>query len=319
MAKHPIELQQHDWQSLDEHETLRVNCSHWKCDGKKKAFTITRTIDGCVYNCYRCGTSGAIFMGSSPQAAQRKLHYLKSKKKFKIDWPYNSTVFLPFDFIPMHSQDKSIPPQAYAWLYQHELNDDDMFKHNIGWTFRLQRVVFPIYQEEYRVGQFVSLIGWQGRDVFYDRNCELFKRGLLKHQPLKYYTEINTQIYQNKSINDKSLKYNNNKYNTIYYYIKRTIDTKISTLIIVEDILSAIKCSNKYPDCNIIALLKSDLSEDFIRHFGYYQQIYVWLDWDARIKSIKISKLLQSKGYDVNTVRTLKDPKAVPYKEMPIL
>lgn len=318
MKKHPIELQEHDWQSLDEQVTLRVPCSHWKCQSKKAAFTITRTLDGCVYNCYRCGTTGAIFMGSSPQSAQRKLSQLRNSKDFKTK--QHMYISLPTDFIPMHMHDKSIPPQAYAWLYQYELNDDDMYKRYIGWTYRLQRVVFPIYYT-YSNSSFTSLMAWQGRDVFYDRNTKLYNKGVLKNPPLRYYTEIETKLIfpNNRSIKDRSLKYNNNQYNNIYYWLKANYKKKANYLIIVEDIISAIKCHNQYGHCDVIALLRSNLSTDFTKMFSGFNKIFIWLDWDARVKSIKTSRKLQSIGFNTSTIRTKEDPKAVPYKKMPVI
>ena len=306
--KHPQELDIHDWQSLSEFETFRVACSHWKCDGKKDAFTITRTIDGCVYNCYRCGTSGAIFMGSSPQMAQQKLKDIRNDRKNKSDTLYNNVV-LPNDFVHMITHDKSIPSSAYAWLYQYELTDTDIYTYNIGYAYRLQRVIIPIY-DTIRLGsgdKGYKLIGWQGRDVFYNRNQQLYTKGILKRPPMRYYIEVDSNKYNNNNI---KIKYNNKIY---YKIISKSI--KKDKLIIVEDILSCIKCYNKYK-VDVIALLNSTISNQLITMLHGYSKVFIWLDFDARVKAIKTSHQCQNQGINTTTIRTKEDPKSVPYKDM---
>ena len=316
MPKHPQELDIHDWQSLDEGETIRVACSHWKCQGKSNAFTITRTLDGCVYNCYRCDTHSAIFMSSSPASAQRKLKEIRDARKLKgkLKFGNDNRVYLPRDFINLVTHDKSIPPQAYAWIYKYELNDDDIYKYNIGYAYRIQRVVVPIYDviRLYNGDLGYKLVGWQGRDIFYDRNVELYKRGILKRPPMRYYIEGNSKLidYQNQLNNNKIIS----KSNKLYYKIisKSKSNNKI---IIVEDILSCIKVNNKYK-CDCVALLNSTITNSLINLLRSYKQVVIWLDWDARVKAIKASRQLQSQGICATTIRTSLDPKEVPYSEM---
>lgn len=307
MGKHPEELDIHDWQTMNEGETTRVYCSHWKCQGKKAAFTITRTLDGCVYNCYRCGTSGGIYRGSSPNVALRKLKELRDGRKSQHR-SSNVLVQLPFDFVPCFTHNRSIPPQAFAWIYQYELTDMDMYTYNIGFSSRFQRVIIPIYDtikmDSGAIGY--KLIAWQGRDVFYKRNKELFKVGVLKKDPIKYYTEYNNTIYNNI--------YSNNK---LYYKIISKSKSK-DKIIIVEDILSTIKVYNHYK-VDTIALLNSTITNKLVSQFKEYKHVYIWLDWDARVKAIKASRYCQSQGINTTTIRTTKDPKAVPYIRMPVL
>jgi len=299
--KHPEELTIHDWQGISEGDTIRVACSHYLCNGKKDAFTITRTLDGCVYNCYRCGTTGAIYLSSSPNRALQKL---KGLQHGNINTSGKTRrVVLPMDFVSMvhHSR---IPPNAYAWLYKYELDDNDIYNFNIGWSNRIQRVVIPVYSA---VPPF-KLVAWQGRDVFYDRNKLLFKRGIMKHAPIKYYTEVDTPIYNIKSTN----QYQINK-NKIYFNITNQLINNY--IIIVEDILSAIKVHNKYT-CSVVALLNSTITDTLVQQLKKYTKVYIWLDWDARVKAIKASRQFQSQGINAQTIRTRLDPKAVPYREM---
>ncbi len=313
--KHPQELDINDWQSLDEGDTIRVACSHWKCQGKSNAFTITRTFDGCIYNCYRCGTSSAVHLGSSPAAASRKLKQLRQQRTTAD--PQKYVVALPSDFQPMITHNKDIPPQAYAWIYQYELDDDDIYKFNIGYSSRIQRVVVPIY-DVITLKNGLSgwkLIGWQGRDVFYARNLELFNRGLLKHRPIRYYTEANSKLIQSQLKNNININLISKSTNKLYYQIiSKSI--KHNTIIIVEDILSSIKVYNKYK-VDVLGLLNSTITNDLMIKLKCYKQVVIWLDFDARVKSIKASHRLQSQGICATTIRTTLDPKAVPYLEMP--
>jgi len=301
--KHPEELNIHDWQSLDEGQTIRVNCSHWKCQNKKAAFTITRTFDGCVYNCYRCGITGGIYTGSTPTSAIKKLRKLRYDRKNNSVSIHNNVV-LPNDFIHMVTHDKLIPAAAYAWIYQYELNDDDIFKYNIGYAHKLQRVVIPIY-DIIRLASGdtgYKLIGWQGRDIYYKHNKELYNNNIIKYQPIKYYTEITS-----KSNNNQYQLINKNK---IYYkIISKYNNNKI--IYIVEDILSCIKVYNKYKK-DTIALLNSTISDKLITTLRDYKHV----DWDARIRAIKASRRCQDQGITTSTIRTKKDPKAIPYKKM---
>jgi hypothetical protein len=207
-------------------------------------------------------------------------------------------VVLPADFNSLLNDDDKVPDHAHAWLYQYELNDADIFTYNIGYSHKLERVIIPVYENN-------KLIAWQGRDIYYRRNKELFKKGILKKPPLKYYTEYNPY----------SSVYNNNINNTKLYY--NIYNKNSNNLIIVEDILSAIKVFNKFK-YNVKALLNSTLTDNSIQTLNLhkYDTTYLWIDYDMRIKSLKYSRKVQSLGHKCKSIRTILDPKAVPYKEM---
>ena len=295
--KHPIEIKQTDWEALDEGDTIRIPCSHWRCDGKPASFTITRTNDGCIYNCYRCGcpdAPGVIRRGSTPNRALSKLDRLRSQRhKTQANNAHAYKPELPRDFIPMVTHDKLIPPQALAWFYRYELTDDDMDTHYIGYSPKLERVICPIYSPEDK------LLGWQGRDIFYTRNKELYSKNKIKKQPLKYYTEYN------------------NKLSKIYFKIYNN-NNIYKNIIIVEDILSCIKVYNKYK-YNSVALLNSNLNTSVINDLDLrsYSSVLIWLDPDAHLKSMKGAVRWQQLGVNAVSVRTDGDPKEIPYVHMP--
>lgn len=300
MSRHPQELLTFDWEAMNEGDTVRIHCGHWKCDGKADSFTITRTFDGCLYNCYRCGCPGypgIVSQSSSPSIAHERLNRIRNLRHGRIKIHNNNDIIvpvLPFDFVPLITYDKLIPPQAYAWLYKYELDDNDFNKYYIGYSRKLERIIFPIYDNTTN-----KLMAWQGRDVFYKRNLILYNNNKLKYKPLKYYTEY----FNLKKI---KLYYNIYNYKNIY-----------NNIIIVEDIISAIKVYNKFK-YNVTALLNSTITNGTIADLSLraYNKVFIWLDPDARIKGLKAAMDLSLKG--VNSVAKFSDtdPKDVSYKEM---
>jgi len=288
----PTPLQTNDWHSLEEGETLRVPCDSPQCQGKNDAFTITRILNGCIYNCYRCGLSGIIFKGSNPGDALKRIGRLghTTNGGNRNGNNNNDTCRLPRDHVPLVTHDKAIPPHAYAWFYQYELDEDDFDERYISYSPSLERVIIPFWGG-------TKLIGWQGRDIYYNRNIDLYNKGFLKRKPIKWYTNYsNTRLFYTI-------------YNNIYNYI-----------ILVEDVISAIKVHNHY-GFNVVALLNSTLNNNLIDllELRKYQKVIVWLDPDAHVKSIQGALRWQSMGVPTSCVRTPKDPKDQPYLTMPIL
>jgi len=289
---HPRPLQENDWQSLTEGETLRVPCDSPQCQGKNDAFTITRILNGCIYNCYRCGVSGIIFKGSNPSDALKRIGQIRNRHTGSCRNDSNLDVCkLPTDHIPLVTYDEAIPPHAYAWLYQYELDEEDFDRHYISYSPSLERTIIPFWDG-------TKLIGWTGRDIYYKRNKELYTKGFLKRTPLKWYTNYNNiRLFYNI--------YNNNNNNNNY-------------IILVEDVISAIKI-NRYYKCNVVAILNSTLNTKLIDllELRKYNKVYVWLDPDAHVKSIQGALRWQSMGVPTSCIRTKGDPKDQTYQTMP--
>lgn len=293
--KLPEPLQINDWKSLNEGETIRVHCDHWKCEDKHDAFTITKIAGGCVYNCYRCGTSGVISGKSNPKEALERVKLLRSKRH-SADWNVSDRArpILPADFIPLVTYDKAIPPQAYAWFYKYELDDEDFDAYYIGYSSKMERAIIPVYSG-------TKLIAWQGRDVFYNRNISLYNKKILKEKPLKYYTEYNKLFNNNNKLYFKIINNNNN-------------------IILVEDMISAIKVYNHY-GYDIVGIMNSTLHNGLIDDINLrnYNKVFIWLDPDAHIKSVQGALRWKSLGINAKAIRTITDPKEVPYSKMPDL
>jgi hypothetical protein len=193
-------------------------------------------------------------------------------------------VELPWDFQPMVQKPNRIPPKAYAWLYQYELDDTDLCTYNIGFSNKLQRVILPIYHG-------YTLIGWVGRDIHY-------KKG---YKGQKYHNEFRGggRVY--------FITYGDNDSNGSVHP---------QSWVFVEDILSAIKC-RKATGYTCVALLNTSVGDNTIRHLMEGHVNYLWLDDDARIKALRQVFKYKQQGIDITSVKTYVDPKQVSLKDIP--
>jgi ribosomal protein S27AE len=81
------------------------------------------------------------------------------------------------------------------------------------------------------------------------------------------------------------------------------------TIVLVEDVLSAIKISRLQKFCSA-PLLGSSLSSDFEKKLTeQYRNIYVWLDRDKAKNAIRIKNRLKGLGITSRAIVTPKDPK----------
>lgn len=88
------------------------------------------------------------------------------------------------------------------------------------------------------------------------------------------------------------------------------------TIILVEDVLSAIKISRLQKYCSS-PLLGSSLSSDFEKKLvENYKTIYIWLDRDKAVNAIKIKNRLKGLGVTSRVIITPKDPKEYSNKEI---
>lgn len=82
-----------------------------------------------------------------------------------------------------------------------------------------------------------------------------------------------------------------------------------STLVLVEDILSAIAVS-RVPGYRAVALLGCFLSDEMLTRLqSEGKQVCVWLDLDKQCKSRRYSKRLNAFGIKARSIITTKDPK----------
>ena len=95
-----------------------------------------------------------------------------------------------------------------------------------------------------------------------------------------------------------------------------TVYGKSATIILVEDILSAIKISRLQTVCSS-PLLGSSLSTHFESELvDKYQMVYIWLDRDKAKNAIRIKNRLKGLGLQSKVIVTDLDPKEYTTKEI---
>lgn len=276
----PKQIKDFDENTLNIEETIKVNCLQLGCqDRLAPALSITRVEDGVIYYCYRCNVKGKRIIGHTPNSVS---NYIKNRKEIR-SINNKRKVTLPADFTPLAHNFNTIPAKAYAWLYQYELDQADLYRFNIGYSSKLDGVVFPIYYD-------YKLIAYQSRYINYSYNKD--------KRELKYYTESSVK--------------------QLYYYIKNNIliNNNINNyklIYLTEDILSSIKL-NKLGNCHCIALLSTKVHDNLIPLLKQYKNVKLWLDYNMKFDSIKQVKRLRTLGINISSVITPKDPKAIRFK-----
>jgi hypothetical protein len=88
------------------------------------------------------------------------------------------------------------------------------------------------------------------------------------------------------------------------------ITGKGSTLLLVEDVVSAMIAALEVPDISVMAILGTSLTDKHIAKIGEYDKIIVALDPDAWMKGIEFTKQIQSwTGLDTKALRLHDDIK----------
>jgi len=154
------------------------------------------------------------------------------------------------------------------------LTDKEIEYYRVVYSNSLNRVIFPVYDGN-------SLVTWQGR----------------------YLGEPDPKIPKWFNQRTKSKKHN-------YFKVKRGSNT----LVIVEDILSAIRVG-RVVDC--YAVLGSYIPDELIKEISrVYSEFRIWLDYDKLKASLRYQKKFQMLGLKCKVISTLLDPKCYGTKEI---
>ncbi len=168
-----------------------------------------------------------------------------------------------------HGMTDDIPAVGLAWLYKYHLTDTDIKRFNIGYSTTLNRVVLPVYDQ---------------------------------HGKLVYYQARNLG-----EITDKSPKYMNVKTRGrrgVYFLADQE---PADSIVLVEDILSAIRVSSFLPT---IGLLYAYIPDELVVNLNQvYDQIIFWLDPDKHDRMIGRVKRYRTLGINAVMIRADKDPK----------
>lgn len=248
------------------------NCSK----GKDKAMVITRRADRWVYWCFRCQTYGEVlFEQNTPKTTLSVIEQRRIKKARK---EHSKEMHLPLDYVPL--TDSSGTKSARNWMWEFGIGDGFWRRYKVGWSDSLQRIIFPIFSNH-------ELEGWIARDVSFIPNKE------------KVLYKVPKYLIKTKD-ND----------NRMFFRCQRLPPrTNTSTLVIVEDILSAMKVRAYGAGVETLALLNSSVDADYIfkNYRGY--ELLIWLDDDMRRKSIQQVIKLAQFGFVTKHIFTMQDPK----------
>lgn len=90
-----------------------------------------------------------------------------------------------------------------------------------------------------------------------------------------------------------------------------------NSIVLVEDILSAIKISRFSPEMCASPLLGSTISDaKLYKICKKYDKINIWLDRDKAKEALSLVNLIRQKGKDSRVIITAKDPKEYTNKEL---
>ena len=192
----------------------------------------------------------------------------------------NKEVYDHIDFSAPHLPidcDIVYPQRALEWIYQYDLTKEDLLKYNVMWSESLQRLIFPVFGDGF-------LIAWQGRSFYLDSELQ-------KKYP-KWYGKGNLKDTLN-------------------------IMGTGSTLVLTEDVVSAIKVSKcgvramPLYGCNVGDRFK--LIKTQVKHG---ESVLVWLDPDKRKEGLLEAHRGRIYGLNCRAIISSNDPKEHSYDEI---
>lgn len=166
-----------------------------------------------------------------------------------------------------------LPLKASLWLQKYSITLDEIKQFRFGWSPKERRLILPVFQDN-------QLIYYQGRT---------FEK-ITKDNP-KY---LNIRQSGAKNV----------------YFRRNHSDS--NTIVVVEDILSAIKVGRYV---NSLALLGSYLPPSIIPILRGHNVVF-WLDDDKYESAFKFMTKVATRGIKSTTIRTKLDPKEVSNGEM---
>ena len=231
-------------------------------------------MSGYLYHCFRCGMKGFRVEGES--TPEDIISNKRSRSAMDVSYATKNDLQLPADF------SNELPEQAWLWLQKYGITAEEAHAYNFGYSYFYDRLIMPVYDS--RSHRERKLIYWQGRNL-----------GKATAEKPKY-------------INAKQERLD------IFFRVgEEGIEAKKSKIVLVEDIISAIKVGRQHP---CIALLTTSMPNEFIQSLSSYDEVILWLDYDKKAKMIRDVLKFQSFGIKARRVLTVKDPKAYSDEEI---
>jgi hypothetical protein len=256
-----------------------TQCSHGIGTGAE-ACGIWRKPNGWYVHCFRCGFAGFFSDGyGDPKQVKAMLERIKAEPQFEAV----AQVQLPEDFIKMVSVDSPVPMAAWKWLWDAGLEDADIIRYEIGYSFAYDRVILPCrnYAILQPSGEYThKLLGWVGREVKYKTKEERKLHGCVKYLTKKSQA-VKHLMFMAPSTSDR--------------------------VVLVEDVLSAIRV-NRATGYTAMALLTTFIPRKLMYKLRN-KQVTVWLDGDMMAKSIGYATQMNTLGIKASYCVTPKDPK----------
>lgn len=165
-----------------------------------------------------------------------------------------------------------LPFEAREWLNQYGINRRDLIEHSILWSEHWSRIIFPYFND-------TGLIAWQGRYI----PCGKNKIEINGKAPAKWFSQ--GKIHE----------------------IIHPLQVNQQKAVLVEDIISAIKVSKIQ---GAIPIFGSSVStQQILRLKHVVEQVWIWLDPDMRVTSIKLAHTCRTLGLEANVIFSDRDPK----------
>ena len=179
-------------------------------------------------------------------------------------------------FLPQDAG-KTIPSVALLWLAKYEITQQETVDFNIMWSNDLNWLIFPVFGDEFNE----TLLTFQAR------NFSKFGK--------KYYTRGAVSEVVN-------------------YYDQKNLRLPEDTVIVVEDMVSAIKISRQF---TVLPLLGSFLSADRANRLNkFFKRIIFWLDYDKAESAMSQAMRMKQYGFTTNVIITKEDPKTYSDEEI---
>lgn len=165
----------------------------------------------------------------------------------------------------------AFPRDPLTWLKKYGITDQEITRNNIQWSPSKKRLYFPIYDDE----EGVNLVAHESRN-FSGEGPKTIWKGADKDSVLHILGDLSSP-----------------------------------TLVVVEDILSAIKVGRQYA---CLPLFGSNLSDHLLwrlrRFLGDKPDLTLWLDADKLGYAMKAAMRAAAMGFTTRIVSTQEDPKA---------
>lgn len=178
-------------------------------------------------------------------------------------------VWLPKDY-----DNNWIPEVGAKWLWDQRLTALDITKAKIGWSTQLESLIFPIFGKPYpSLGHGTEqLLLWQARYCGHDEKIPKWRTFGPKSKVIHLH-----RVWTH------------------------------GTIVVVEDIVSAIACSKI---TNSMPLFGSSLDQErAFRISRDYKTVKIWLDPDKKVQSVQMALQLQELGLKADVIMSDHDPK----------